>query len=103
MEAPFAEARPTTDSEFYLARLRRFTRLIGVADAAHLPHWRQLARRAAFAAYLDCAALGRADAARAIVAARRDGEEHFPSAGVSQKTPVAVPVAVRRAQPARGR
>src|SRR4051812_6360019 len=61
MSQPTLIQRPTADTDFHLARLRRFAQLVGVADASHVAPWRRLARRAPFSSYLDCVALGRSE------------------------------------------
>jgi hypothetical protein len=100
-KAPFVGSELTLDAEFHLARLRRFTRLIVVAEAAHMPQWRRLARRATLSAYLDCAALGYADAARATLAACGGTMEGLEPPCERAEVAVAVPVLVRRVEKAR--
>jgi hypothetical protein len=54
---------------FALTRLRRFVELAAAAHDTDAPQWRALARHAVFSAYRDCATLGLASEARAILAA----------------------------------
>ena len=58
--------------EFFLDRLRRFSKLGSEAEASEIASWRELTRRATFMAYRDCALIGLEEEAKQVLAETPD-------------------------------
>jgi hypothetical protein len=71
---PFVPLDPADLPQFALGRLRRFTRIAGLAGQLTTPPWRRLACQAVYVAYCDCLSLGLKEQAEEVLRQGRQAQ-----------------------------